>query len=155
MFHYKGIVCVMSHVTSHTLQENAFMYVYIHIIHYSLIVVCIMFNNKMMDMSALLGLLDKSHTWRHFATIYKALEQIKAIHSWVQLWFLLLLFDDRRSQNDNNDYYDGGDINIIVYTESFHVIESWNRFLSQIVCSFFLSYFLFSTHTQTFLEVRQ
>lgn len=28
---------------------------------------------------------------------------------------LLLLFDDRRSQNDNNDYYDDGDINISLY----------------------------------------
>jgi hypothetical protein len=98
-------------------------------------------------MSALLGLLDKSHTWRHFATIYKALEQIKAIHSWVQLWLLLLLFDDRRSQNDNNDYYDDGDINIIVYTESFMWLKAGIDFyLQESVLSFFLIFYFQLVH---------
>jgi hypothetical protein len=55
---------------------------------------------------------------------------------------LLLLFDDRRSQNDNNDYYDDGDINIIIYTESYPVTESWIRILSPRVFSFFLFFFL-------------
>jgi hypothetical protein len=68
----------------------------------------------------------------------------------------LLLFDDRRSQNDNNDYYDDGDINIIVYTESFHVIESWKRILSpESVLSFYLFFFFFPTHTQISLEVQR
>jgi len=45
-----------------------------------------MFNdNKNFDMTALLGLPDKSHTWRHFARIYKALEQIKAFIVKVQI----------------------------------------------------------------------
>jgi len=41
----------------------------------------LMFNDKMMDLTELLGLPNKSHTWHHFARIYKALEQIKAFHS--------------------------------------------------------------------------
>lgn len=130
-------------VMSHSLQNNNFIenvYTYL-----PLESECCMYN-KMLDKRALLELPDKSHTWRHFARIYKALEQIKAFHSYCCCFWW--------SQNDNNDEYDDvGDTDIVVYIESLQ----WKKRASlrsgiglHLLETILSSFFIFNSYTKLF-----